>query len=465
MGTKENVAAPAARSSEDPGRGTRRAAVPPRWRPGEVAAALGAGARRAAPHAPLVLVCWSLIALGVALRIQDIAFPDRLIFDEHHFVNNARNYLQGEADNNDHPPLGKLLIALGMLAWGDGSLGWRMVPLLLGLGNVLLAYGVCRAAFRSSLAGWLGAAFIAGDGFLIVYSRGAMIDGFITHFGLACGWALIGWRAPWRLFAAAVLVGLAASVKFSGGGLLLAVVVATFSQRGWLRRLGLLLATGATAAGVYCGIYSFGLALSERPSNLHAVYSESVRLLAAHGSSTSFEHPLACRWYTWFVPTRTITIHRLDQGDLGVRMMTSLGNPLLWWASAAVSLGVVGAMLWLGPRELTARLRRSRAGLPLGWLGKRFEGHAMLAVLWLSMMLPWILYPRDSYLYHYLPSYAFGLLLLAGGVTWVYERRAWLGMLVVLAAAEVTVFYAPVWVQYPLTQSAVRQRLFLPGWR
>ena len=38
----------------------------------------------------------------------------------------------------------------------------------------------------------------------------------------------------------------------------------------------------------------------------------------------------------------------------------------------------------------------------------------MLLLLWALPLTPWILTRRDSYAYHYLPSYGFGLLLLAG---------------------------------------------------
>ena len=55
-------------------------------------------------------ICSGLVAFGVLLRAQHLRFPNRLTFDEAHFVDNARNYLTGAADWNDHPPLGKLLL-------------------------------------------------------------------------------------------------------------------------------------------------------------------------------------------------------------------------------------------------------------------------------------------------------------------------------------------------------------------
>ena len=45
------------------------------------------------PDSPLVAACGVMIVFGIWLRVQRLAFPRGLTWDEHHFVNNARNYL------------------------------------------------------------------------------------------------------------------------------------------------------------------------------------------------------------------------------------------------------------------------------------------------------------------------------------------------------------------------------------
>src|SRR6185436_1898052 len=133
----------------------------------------------------LVSVCAALVVGGVWLRAQHLMFPPNLSFDEHHFVENARNYLAGRADWNDHPPLGKLLIALMIRLRGDNAVAWRTAPLLFGFGTIVLAHELARRLFQRWQAGLVAAAFVAAEGSLIAYSRTALLDGMLTFFCLA----------------------------------------------------------------------------------------------------------------------------------------------------------------------------------------------------------------------------------------------------------------------------------------
>ena len=64
-----------------------------------------------------LLLAGFMLALSVYFRLTNLGFPATFQFDEHHFVENARNYLAGREDWNDHPPLGKLFIALSIAAF------------------------------------------------------------------------------------------------------------------------------------------------------------------------------------------------------------------------------------------------------------------------------------------------------------------------------------------------------------
>ena len=85
----------------------------------------------------LLLAGWCLIAvaIGIWLRAQRLGEPAGLAWDEHHFVRTAQNYLVGAKDWNDHPPLGKLLIAQGIHWFGDVSFAWRASALASGIAN------------------------------------------------------------------------------------------------------------------------------------------------------------------------------------------------------------------------------------------------------------------------------------------------------------------------------------------
>jgi dolichyl-phosphate-mannose-protein mannosyltransferase len=405
--------------------------------------------RAFADNGPLLAVVAALVLLGVGLRMFDLGFPAAMSFDEHHFVENARNYLDGKPDWNDHPPLGKLLIAIGMAVGGDSSFGWRVVPMLFGVLNVYLAYQLARRLFADEQGAWIAAALVAADGFLIAYSRTALLDGMLTSFVLLTAVVAATATTPRAILGAAVLAGCAASIKISGVALLLPLGVACFLNvpAGRPRLMAFAALLGLPVA--YFFIYDFGLRIAGLEYGPAAVARATAGLVRHHLGLTQMTHPLTSRWYTWFLPARPITL-RFDAVDAStVRGLTTMGNPLLWWASAAV---VLFSAQWAIRREpAIAAPPRPRV--------------VLLLAFWVAMLLPWIISRRDSYIYHYLPSYTFGLVLLAGWLGALYHRHRLPVLAALVVVAEVSVFYAPVWAQLPLTQSAWQLRLFLPGWR
>src|SRR5262249_45966470 len=148
-----------------------------------------------------------------------------------HFVENARNYLTGQADWNDHPPLGKLLMAAAISLLGDTSLAWRLAPSLCGLLSIVLAFVAARALFRDPIAGALAAAFVALDGFLIAYSRTALLDGMLTCFALVTLALLAGTPTLQRVVAAGAAAGLVSSIKLSGITLALPLLLSVLALR------------------------------------------------------------------------------------------------------------------------------------------------------------------------------------------------------------------------------------------
>jgi dolichyl-phosphate-mannose--protein O-mannosyl transferase len=399
-------------------------------------------------------LCLGLVALGVWLRMVDVGFPAGLTWDEHHFVLNARNYLAHAHDWNDHPPLGKLLLAIGMLALGDTSTGWRVMPMLFGIASIALARALGTGLFRDRRAGWMAAAFVAGDGFLIAYSRTALLDGMLTTLVLATACLAVRARSPGRMALVALAIGCAASVKMSAFALGLPVALLCLAGR---QRV-LSLATLAIAPALYTALFALGLWLSHEPHSAAVVWRTTYQLLAQHVGAHSFTHPLTSHWYTWFWPKRPITIRYDLVGVDSVRASTTLGNLLLWWSAAVALLGGLGATV--GTLRLVAK-RGPRARRP----GRSAGAATFLFVFALAMLLPWMIGTRDSYIYHYLPSYAVLLVLVGGLASRVYRRRRAVALTFVAAVTLVSVFYAPAWGQLELTRAAFDARLFLPSWR
>jgi len=88
-----------------------------------------------------------------------------------------------------------------------------------------------------------------------------------------------------------------------------------------------------------------------------------------------------------------------------------------------------------------------------------------LCAAWLGFLLPWVFSARDSYLYHYLPSHAFALLLLGGASARAFGRRPRVTLFALSLVLAVSLFFVPIWAQLPITARAFEQRLWLPAWR
>ena len=152
--------------------------------------------RRAALAIPILLVLLS----GV-IRIVQLDHPDRIIFDETYYVNDARDYIKQGVEEGFavHPPVGKWLIAGGIAVFGDDSFGWRISGALAGTLTVLLTYLIGMRLFRARGAAAFAALLVSVDGLLFVQSRTSMLDIFLAMFVALGAWLLLVDRDRTRL--------------------------------------------------------------------------------------------------------------------------------------------------------------------------------------------------------------------------------------------------------------------------
>jgi dolichyl-phosphate-mannose--protein O-mannosyl transferase len=258
---------------------------------------------------------------------------------------------------------------------------------------------------------------------------------------------------------AATLAGCATQVKLSGGSLLIPLAIIALGLAGRQRILAVL--SLAAAPITYLLIYRLGLAIIGGPSGFGDAIEATRKLVKGHLALTQMTHPLTSYPITWFVPTRPITLRFVRLADGRVRGMTSLGNLALWWANTIMPFLSVAILVVNRLRERQTGERRA----PVPFFAEDRRAIVYLLGFWACMFTPWIVTRRDTYIYHYLPSYTFGLVLLAGGLAALYQHRRQLALAGLVLVAAVAIFYAPVWGQLPISPAGWGARLFLPGWR
>jgi dolichyl-phosphate-mannose-protein mannosyltransferase len=198
--------------------------------------------RAVRPADALALALLTLLAAG--LRIFELGQPGTLVFDESYYAQDACTYLALGRDicggvseaSWMHPPLGKLIIALGIWLGGYDPAAWRAPSAVAGTLLVPAVYLLARRLSPSVIGAGVAAGIVALDPLSIVSSRVAMLDVFLTLAGvLAVTFAVMHRDAlrqgASRTFASPALVaaGLASSaaiaIKWSGILVLVTVVV------------------------------------------------------------------------------------------------------------------------------------------------------------------------------------------------------------------------------------------------
>ena len=159
------------------------------------------------------IVTLAITAVAFVLRVVNLGYPNKLVFDETYYAKDAYSLLRFGYERNwprdanasvvagtpdvmestpafiVHPPVGKWLIAAGEAIFGMNSFGWRVAPLVFGTLLVLVTIRLVRRVSKSTLIGGLAGLLITLDGLAFVMSRTALLDIFVAFFvvaGVSC---------------------------------------------------------------------------------------------------------------------------------------------------------------------------------------------------------------------------------------------------------------------------------------
>lgn len=188
---------------------------------------LGRTARRVADNLRDPATALPLLLIGaLAARALWLELPKgSLIFDEAYYVNAARTILgwavapgahyadspAGLDPNTEHPPLGKLLMALSMAILGDNGIAWRLPSLIGGMTALGALYLIVRAAGETAWLAILAVGLLAFDNLTFVHGRIGTLDMMVLAPMLLGAWLAL--RERWAL--AGLAMGVAILIKLT----------------------------------------------------------------------------------------------------------------------------------------------------------------------------------------------------------------------------------------------------------
>ena len=86
-----------------------------------------------------------IVVATLILHFMVITQPAEPLFDEQHYIPDARNIITlHNTARTEHPQLGKLAIVSGILTVGDNPWGWRLPSVVFGTAGIIFFYLTCR---------------------------------------------------------------------------------------------------------------------------------------------------------------------------------------------------------------------------------------------------------------------------------------------------------------------------------
>jgi len=346
-----------------------------------------------------------LLGIGaLSLFLLGLGKPGAMYWDEPYFVPEARAFLSGTPNPHPEvpplckPPLGKLLMAVGMKVVGDSPFGWRVAGAVCGALTLVGVYFWTLVLLGDSRLAFLAAGLTLFNNFLFVMSRIAIVDAFLMVFLI---WSVATYTAAlvlnigvgMRRFlfgCAGVLAGLAGACKWNAIDTLAVFLLVSLALL-WIARRPLAnahpslsqcarhmqqigpatLLLGMVAAPLvsYSLTYWPLCRTIHRPFGIHELVSMNVFIW--HFNSTVANNKfIAAAWYTWplkLSPQRALSY--------------LVGNPVVTWGGLA-ALGLCLRRFW------------RKVALP----------EAMVLLLFAANLLQWAVTPgKGTFYYYYYP--------------------------------------------------------------
>lgn len=357
------------------------------------------------------------------------SYMSGMIFDEIYHARTAFEFLNGMQPYEwTHPPLGKLLISLGIALFGMNPFGWRIIGTLFGVAMIPIMYLFGRKLFGKKFYAFCTAFLMMFDFMHFGLTRIATIDVYGTFFIILMYYFMydyfanksyaLGFKQSLRpLFLSGMFFGLGAASKwiglYAGGGLALLFFLTKYQEYRDYQNLARYKAKAPSWVKDFMPFYLYrtillcipffviipGIiyALSYIPffnvpggeNDLGLILRNQSSMFRYHSKDVlNSTHPFSSFWWEWPLMRRPLESYLGADLPAGISSsMTIIGNPAIWWAGIVAIIAAVILAVKKKDRKMTAIF-------------------AAIAFQY----LPWVGVSRIVFIYHFFSTVPFMIL-------------------------------------------------------
>ena len=337
------------------------------------------------------------------------------MFDEIYFARTAYQHIIGEAPfEYTHPPLGKLLMAVGILTFGMNTIGWRIIPFMFGIAMIPIMYMFGRRMFKNRFGAFASAFLISFDSMHFVLSRIGLIDIILSTFIVLMFYFFFiyydgdlfkkDWKGAYLpLLVSGIFFGLAVSVKWTAvfgacGVMVLFLLLKREELNKAMRNsifkpsmtypiLIILASYGVISFIIYYLSYIPIMGIPGEGSGLEMVMRYQHNMYIYHSTLTA-THPFSSSWWSWIFMIKPVWIYGFSNTfDNTVSNIVAIGNPVVWWVTIPFMLFVI--LRWIRDKDRIARF---------------------IAIAFILQLVPYVFIGRITFIYHMFPNITFMIL-------------------------------------------------------
>jgi dolichyl-phosphate-mannose--protein O-mannosyl transferase len=338
------------------------------------------------------------------------------MFDEVYFTRTAEQYLTLQWPYEwTHPPLGKLIISVGIAAFGLNPFGWRIMGVIFGTLMIPVIFLLGKKLFNSYIGGFSAAFLFTFDFMHFSEARLGITDTYVVFFSLLShlfffiylsdvvkkGWKCVS-IVP--LFLSFLFFALGFSIKwlvlfgFLGGLTILAILrlsevikaKSDFSTKFYTffaQPYTYIVAFTIIAIGIYFATYIPDI-LAGR--TLTGVIDLQSAMYSYHAAPIGLDHPYSSPGWSWPIIGRPLWLYTSTL-SAGIHSTISLfGNPAIWWIGFITIISLTVFVLF-----------KIATGLKKRQMPKLELPAVFLIVVFFAQWLPYAFVSRGLFIYHY----------------------------------------------------------------